>query len=140
MAPRKHEHRPAKPVAVAANDQQAVAARASSPSHETTTPPAAPSAAAAVAKAQPAAGAHTFAAAFADGEQLLRSGDVAGALARYQEAARLNPTDAKTQRQIVKCYNRLGQRDRAVPFIKRYLELAPDASDADFYRAQLDGK
>ena len=30
---------------------------------------------------------------------------------------------------IGKCYNRLGQHDRAVPYLKKYLELAPDASD-----------
>jgi Flp pilus assembly protein TadD len=83
---------------------------------------------------------HTFAASFADGEQLFRAGDVEGALARYQEAARLNPSDPRTQRQIGKCYNRLGNRDRAQPYLRKYLELAPDASDAAFIRAILDGK
>jgi serine/threonine-protein kinase len=77
---------------------------------------------------------------FAEGEALFRSGDVEGALAKYQEAARANPNDAKTQRQIGKCYNRLGQRDRALPYFKRYLELAPDAADASFIRAILDAR
>jgi serine/threonine-protein kinase len=132
-------------------NQQAVAAAirpapsaavASSPQRSTPAVAAAAPARSAGFAAKPAAasGAHSFAGAFAEGEQLFRAGDVDGALARYQEAARLNPSDAKTQRQIGKCYNRLGQRDRAVPFIKRYLELAPDASDADFFRAQLDAK
>jgi serine/threonine-protein kinase len=94
-------------------------------------PPSAPSAA-----ARPAP--TGFAALVADGEQLLRAGDTRTALARYQEAARLNPADAKTQRQIGRCYSRLGQQDRALPYFQRYLELAPDASDAAFIRAILD--
>jgi serine/threonine protein kinase len=77
---------------------------------------------------------------FAEGEALLRGGDVEGALAKYQEAARANPSDAKAQRQIGRCYNRLGQRDRAQPYLKKYLELAPDASDAAFIRAMLEQK
>jgi tetratricopeptide (TPR) repeat protein len=102
---------------------------------------AAPSAPGAAAAATPAlAGPRTFAAAFADGEALFKSGNTEAALAKYEEAARLNASDARTQRQIGKCYNRLGQRDRALPYFKRYLELAPDASDAEFIRAMVDGK
>jgi serine/threonine-protein kinase len=74
---------------------------------------------------------------FAEGEQLFKSGDIEGALARYLEAARLEPDRAVIQREIVKCYNRLGQKDRAQPYVKRYLELAPDAQDAAFYKAML---
>jgi tetratricopeptide (TPR) repeat protein len=145
-----HKHDKHAGKSAAANNQQAVAALRPAPSAAVAR--SAPISASAVAAAAPVpaanaaarpavvSGAHSFAGAFAEGEQLFRAGDVDGALARYQEAARLNPSDAKTQRQIGKCYNRLGQRDRAVPFIKRYLELAPDASDADFFRAQLDAK
>ena len=78
--------------------------------------------------------------AFAEGEALFRGGNVEGALAKYQEAARANPSDAKAQRQIGKCYNRLGQKDRAQPYLKKYLELAPDASDAAFVRAMIEQK
>jgi tetratricopeptide (TPR) repeat protein len=78
--------------------------------------------------------------AFAEGEALFKAGDVEGALAKYRDAERANPADAKTQRQLGKCYNRLGQRDRALPYLKRYLELAPDASDAAFIRAIIDAK
>ena len=84
--------------------------------------------------------AHSFAGVFADGEAAFRGGDVDGALAHYLDAAKMNPGDARTQRQIGKCYNRLGQRDRAEPYFRRYLQLAPDASDAAFIRADLDGK
>ncbi|HEX9102284.1 MAG TPA: tetratricopeptide repeat protein, partial [Polyangia bacterium] len=77
---------------------------------------------------------------FAEGEALFRSGDVEAALARYQEAARANPSDARAQKMIGKCYNRLGQHDRAVPYLKRYLELSPDASDKQFIQAQIDQK
>ncbi|HEX4458159.1 MAG TPA: protein kinase [Polyangia bacterium] len=101
-------------------------------------PPKPPSTPAPPTVAAPAA--HSFAGAFADGETAFRSGDVDAALARYLEAAKLNPGDARTQRQIGKCYNRLGQRDRAEPYFRRYLQLAPDASDAEFIRADIDGK
>ena len=60
--------------------------------------------------------------ALAEGQALLRGGDVDGALAKFQEAARANPSDAKAQKEIGKCYNRLGQRDRAQPYLKKYLE------------------
>jgi len=75
---------------------------------------------------------------FAEGEALLRSGDVDGALAKYQEAARANPSDPKAQKMIGKCYNRLGQHDRAVPYLKKYLELSPNAPDAAFIQAQIE--
>jgi serine/threonine protein kinase len=78
--------------------------------------------------------------AFAEGQALLRGGDVEGALAKFQDAARANPSDAKAQKEIGKCYNRLGQRDRAQPYLKKYLELAPDASDAAFIRAMIEQK
>jgi Flp pilus assembly protein TadD len=95
-------------------------------------PPAAP---AAVASRPAPTG---FAALVTDGDQLLRGGETRAALSRYEEAARLNPSDAKTQRQIGRCYSRLGQQDRAIPFFRRYLELAPDAPDAAFIRAILE--
>ncbi|HEY2749377.1 MAG TPA: protein kinase [Polyangia bacterium] len=76
----------------------------------------------------------------AEGDALFRGGDVEGALAKYQDAARANPSDAKAQKMIGKCYNRLGQHDRAVPYLKKYLELAPDAADAAFIQAQIDQK
>ena len=78
--------------------------------------------------------------AFAEGEALFKGGDVEGALAKYQDAARANPSDPKAQKMIGKCYNRLGQHDRAVPYLKRYLELSPSASDAAFIQAQIDQK
>jgi serine/threonine protein kinase len=76
----------------------------------------------------------------AEGQALLRGGDVEGALAKFEEAARANPSDAKAQKEIGKCYNRLGQRDRAQPYLKKYLELSPDASDAAFIRAMIEQK
>jgi Flp pilus assembly protein TadD len=78
--------------------------------------------------------------ALAEGDGLFRGGDVEGALAKYQEAARANPSDAKAQKMIGKCYNRLGQHDRAVPYLKKYLDLLPDASDKAFIQAQIDQK
>jgi tetratricopeptide (TPR) repeat protein len=75
--------------------------------------------------------------AFADAEQQFKSGNVEGALQKYLEAAKSDPDNAAAQRQIGKCYNRLGQRERAQPYFKRYLELKPDASDAAFIRAMI---
>jgi Flp pilus assembly protein TadD len=74
---------------------------------------------------------------FKEGNALFQKGDVAAALAKYQEAARLNPSDAKTQRQIGYCYNRLGQHERAEPYLRKYLELAPNAADAAFVKAEV---
>jgi Flp pilus assembly protein TadD len=128
VAHRKHEpaHAAGKPVVAAAPMAAApVAAAAASPA-------AAPPAAAKPATAPKGA--------FAEGQALLRNGDVDGALAKFQEAARANPSDAKAQKEIGRCYNRLGQRDRAQPYLKRYLELAPDAPDAAFIRAMLEQK
>jgi tetratricopeptide (TPR) repeat protein len=76
---------------------------------------------------------------FAEAEALFKGGSIEPALEKYLEVARLSASDARAQRQIGKCYNRLGQRDRAAPYLKRYLELSPNASDAAFIRAMLDG-
>jgi serine/threonine-protein kinase len=111
--------------------------------HEPHAPVAKPVASAAVAAPPPTPEVAKPAApkgAFAEGEALFKSGDVDGALAKYQDAARANPSDAKAQKMIGKCYNRLGQHDRAVPYLKRYLELNPDASDKAFIQAQIDQK
>jgi serine/threonine protein kinase len=120
---KKHEvAKPARSAAAMAAPVAAAAAPSSSPEPAVAKPSTAPKSA------------------FAEGEALFKSGDIEGALARYQDAARANPNDAKTQRQIGKCYNRLGQRDRALPYFKKYLELSPDAADASFIRAILDAK
>jgi hypothetical protein len=120
---RKHEPahpgRPASPPPLAAAAPVAASPSAAAP---TPPPPAAPKGA------------------LAEGDGLFRGGDVEGALAKYQEAARANPSDPKAQKMIGKCYNRLGQHDRAVPYLKKYLELSPDASDKAFIQAQIDQK
>ena len=100
------------------------------PSHEAV--PSAPAAPAAT-----AAPARTFATVFAEADGLFKAGDVTAALSRYEEAAKLGPGEAKTERQIGRCYMRLGDHDRGAQHLSRYLELAPDASDAAFIRAQI---
>ena len=122
-----HKHHDAPAKTAAAMPSKPIAAAA------TPTPPATPDPAAAKPSTAPKG-------AFAEGEALFKGGDVEGALAKYQEAARANPSDAKAQKMIGKCYNRLGQHDRAVPYLKKYLELAPDASDKAFIQAQIDQK
>ena len=120
--PKSHKHHDAARPAVA---------KPSAPVAASASPPATPEPAAAKPPTAPKT-------AFAEGEALFRSGDVDGALAKYQDAARANPSDAKAQKMIGKCYNRLGLHDRAVPYLKKYLELAPDAPDKAFIQAQIE--
>jgi Flp pilus assembly protein TadD len=102
--------------------------------------PATSSSTPALAPAPAAPAPRTFATVYAEADGLFKNGDVNSAVAKYGEAAKLNPSDARTQRQLGKCWLRLGQRDRAAPYLRRYLELAPDASDAPFIRANLEEK
>ncbi len=100
------------------------------------TPAAAPAAGPAVAPAVAPAHA-TFATLFAEATTLFSSGDTERAAARYEEAARLSPDSAVVHRELGKCYSRLGRRERAQQELRRYLELAPQAADAPFYRSML---
>ena len=84
-----------------------------------------------------ASGRTGYAAVFADAQALFSSGDTAKAAARYEEAAHLRPDSALVHRELGKCYSRLGQRARSQQEYRRYLELAPDATDAAFYRSIL---
>ncbi len=83
----------------------------------------------------PAVAPRSFAGLFAEAQGLFSSGDTEKAAAKYEEAARLAPDNAVVHRELGKCYSRLGQRDRAQKEYRRYLELAPNASDARFYRS-----
>jgi tetratricopeptide (TPR) repeat protein len=67
--------------------------------------------------------------AFAQGQELYRAGDYAGALAAFQTAEQTQPTPA-AQYNIGRCYERLGQLPEAVAAFELYLALAPDTPDA----------
>jgi serine/threonine-protein kinase len=77
---------------------------------------------------------HGYAALFGEAKELFSNGDYEKAAARYEEAAHLQPDTAVVHRELGKCYTRLGKQDRAQKEYRRYLELAPNASDAKFYQ------
>ncbi len=73
--------------------------------------------------------------AFDDGRRLFLANDVRGAIARFEDAARLMPGNAEVQKQLGRAYMRGGDVDRSIAAYRRYLALAPDAAD----RAIIEG-
>jgi tetratricopeptide (TPR) repeat protein len=67
---------------------------------------------------------------FAQGQELYRAGDFAGALAAFQTAEATQPSPA-AEYNIGRCYERLGQLPEAVAAYERYLAGAPAAPDHD---------
>jgi serine/threonine-protein kinase len=108
----------------------AAAAPQSAPAPATPAPPPAP----AVAPAPPPRDASQ---ALAEGVKLLGQGEVADACARGEEAKRLNPRMAGAFKFLGKCYMRAGRARDANDNYKRYLELAPNASDAPFVKSMI---
>ena len=76
----------------------------------------------------------TFSSLFDEGKKLFRSSRYREALAKFKKARRLNYGSAKVHKYIGKCYMRRNQIRYAVKSFKRYLKLAPGASDAWVYR------
>ena len=73
--------------------------------------------------------------AFAEGRRLFLANDVPGAIANFEEAARLMPNDGDVQKQLGRAYMRAGDVQRSVAAYRRYLALSPDAAD----RAIIEG-
>jgi serine/threonine protein kinase len=71
----------------------------------------------------------------AEGEKLLSQGEVKDACARGEEAKRMNPKLVLSYRFLGKCYMRAGHTGQANENYRKYLELAPDASDAMFIKS-----
>jgi serine/threonine protein kinase len=71
-------------------------------------------------------------------ERLLVDGDVASACQTASQAAALAPQDPGVHLFLGRCFMRLLNPARARDHYRRYLELAPDATDAFFVRAILD--
>ncbi|MGE3636060.1 MAG: tetratricopeptide repeat protein, partial [Sandaracinaceae bacterium] len=69
------------------------------------------------------------ASALEESRALIRQGDIAGAIARLETAARAHPSHAQIQRTLGQAYMRNGDAERGVAAYRRYLELAPNASD-----------
>ena len=70
-----------------------------------------------------------------EAERLLGQGDIAGACEKGEDQLRVTPTAAPVYKFLGKCYMRAGQPSKAMANYRRYLELAPNASDAAFVRS-----
>jgi hypothetical protein len=67
--------------------------------------------------------------AFDEGRRLFLANDVPGAIARFEQAARETPNNPRVQKELGRAYMRAGNVPRAVAAYRRYLDLAPQASD-----------
>ena len=78
------------------------------------------------------------AAALRTGMQQYMRGDNAGALATLRASASANPVYAPTWRSLGLVHEKLGNKGMAKLAFKRYLQLAPDAGDADQIRDRME--
>jgi serine/threonine protein kinase len=76
--------------------------------------------------------------AFDDGRRLFLANDVRGAIARFEDAARLMPANAEVQKQLGRAYMRGGDVDRSIAAYRRYLVLAPEAADRAIVQGIID--
>ena len=73
----------------------------------------------------------------AEADRLLGQGEVADACSHGEEAKRLSPRLASVYKFLGKCYMRAGHAPQANDNYKKYLELAPNASDAPFVKSMI---
>jgi cytochrome c-type biogenesis protein CcmH/NrfG len=73
-------------------------------------------------------------------EDLLARGQGTDACALGETIAAANPAQAAVHGFLGRCYMRIGQQAKARASYRRYLDLAPDAQDARFVRAIVEGK
>jgi serine/threonine-protein kinase len=130
VASRARHHRgPAPPShgapGVAPAPPAATAARVPAPAASVTPPPEA---------APPPRGAREV---LGEADKLLGQGEVADACARGEEAKRLGPKLPAVYKFLGKCYMRAGHAPQANDNYKKYLELAPTASDAPFIKSMI---
>jgi serine/threonine-protein kinase len=76
--------------------------------------------------------------AYRTGLQQYARGDNAGALATLRASASANPGYAPTWRGLGLVHEKLGNKGMAKLAFKRYLQLAPDAVDADQIRDRME--
>ncbi len=72
-----------------------------------------------------------------EADKLLAQGEVPDACARGEEAKRLGPRLPAVYKFLGKCYMRAGRARDANDNYKKYLELAPNASDAPFVKSMI---
>ncbi len=75
--------------------------------------------------------------ALAEADKLLAQGEVSDACARGEEAKRLGPRLPAVYKFLGKCYMHGGRARDANDNYKKYLELAPNASDAPFVKSMI---
>ncbi len=73
----------------------------------------------------------------AEADKLLGQGEVADACSHGEEAKRMSPHLAAVYKFLGKCYMRAGRAPQANDNYKKYLELAPNASDAPFVKSMI---
>jgi Flp pilus assembly protein TadD len=71
-------------------------------------------------------------------EALLSSGHIAEACERAEAILERGPTTSACLEFLGRCYMRLGQKERARSYYKRYLALTPEGPDAVFIRAMVE--
>ncbi len=74
---------------------------------------------------------------YKDGLGKFVAGDTGGAIGRFQAALQRDPRYAPAHRGLGMAYERKGDRTRAARSFRTYLQLAPDAADAEQIRARL---
>ena len=77
--------------------------------------------------------------AYEEGRSRFLANDVAGAIASFEEAARLMPGNAQVHKQLGRAYMRAGNVARASAAYRRYLELAPNAPDRAIVERMIAG-
>jgi serine/threonine protein kinase len=73
----------------------------------------------------------------AEADKLLGQGEVADACSHGEEAKRMSPRLPAVYKFLGKCYMRAGRAPQANDNYKKYLELAPNASDAPFVKSMI---
>ena len=111
--------------ALAPEPPASTALRVSAPAASVTPPPEA---------APPPRGAREV---LGEADKLLGQGEVADACARGEEAKRMSPKLPAAYKFLGKCYMRAGHAAQANDNYKKYLELAPTASDAPFIKSMI---
>jgi len=72
------------------------------------------------------------------GLQLYMRGDTQGALAALRSALSANPSYAPTWRGLGLVFEKMNEKDQARAAYRKYLQLAPNAGDADHIRNRLE--
>jgi Tfp pilus assembly protein PilF len=73
----------------------------------------------------------------ADANEALEQGKVTEACALGEQALASSGASPGVYKFLGQCFMRLGERERAVAYYQRYLEMSPTSSDAVFIREMI---